>query len=123
MKIENDRKEKIKDLIFYICLAIFALIVWYASYDLGVEYFRGEVIPIGQEYHIKDINMGNSSLIIIYYDNDKNNTERMLIPTNYNNISFIQYNSTLAILKLEKIENGINYWNIYMPEDRKIQGE
>lgn len=111
-------KEKIKDILFYLYIVIFAIVVWYASYNFGAEYFRGENIPIGQEYRIKDIVIGeNSTFVVKYYDNDEKHTERAMIPTDYNQFNFTQSNSSIAMLKLEKIENGANYWNIYIPKN------
>lgn len=111
-------KEKMKDILFYVCIAIFAMAAWYVSYNLGAEHFRGGVIPIGQEYRIKDIIVGeNSTLFVKYYDNDEKHTEKAMIPTEYNQFNFTQTNSSIAILKLEKIENGTNYWNIYIPKN------
>jgi hypothetical protein len=110
-------KEKMKDIFFYLCIASFAITVWYISYNIGVDYARGESIQIGQEYIIKDINIGpNSSFIIVYYDNDKNKTERMIVPSNYNVFNFTESNSNTSIMKLNNTNGGVNYWNVFTPK-------
>ena len=111
-------KEKMKDILFYVCIAIFAIIVWYISFHHGVEQFRGggESIPIGQEYLIKDIKGSNSSFIIVYYDNDKNMTERRIISSNYNVFNFTESNSTAPVMKLDNVNGEVNYWTVSMPK-------
>jgi len=110
-------KEKMKDILFYMCIAIFAITVWYVSYNLGAEYLRGGGIPIGQEYLIKDMSMGpNSNFVIVYYDNDKNKTERRIIPSDYNVFNFTESNSTIPMMKLDNTNGGVNYWNVFIPK-------
>lgn len=112
---EKNFKEKIEDLAFYSAIAILAVIVWYVSYNFGIEYYRGNQTPVGQEYLVKDIIVGpNSTFWINYYDNDNNKTEKTLIPTGFITINLTKSNSTESIVRLEKIDNGIQYWNIYM---------
>ena len=33
-----------------------------------------------------------------------------MIPTDYNNFNFVESNSTIAILKLDRSDNDTNYW-------------
>ena len=110
-------KEKIKDILLYIFIAIFAVTIWYISFNLGMTTFRGGSIPIGQEYRIKDINtVKNSSFIIVYYDNDKNHTEKKIVSSAYNVFNFTESNLTVPIMKLENTNGDVNYWNIYIPK-------
>jgi hypothetical protein len=116
-------KENTNDLVIYLGIIILILGVFSISYYVG-SLFRDNTsnIPIGQEYRLKNIISGsNSTFTVVYYDNDEKHTERAMIPTNYNNFSFIESNSTVAILKLDRSENGTNYWNIYMQKNNKIK--
>lgn len=112
-------KEKVGELLFYLGIMILIVGVFYVSYYVG-DSFRGNTsdIPVGQEYRLKNIIPdSNSTFTVVYYDNDEEHTERAMIPTDYNNFSFVESNSTIAILKLERSDNGTNYWNIYMPKN------
>lgn len=123
----NNKSEKSKDkkdiiskenengLLFYVGIIILIMIVFSVSYYAGSFFRNKSDIPIGQEYRLKNITSGtNSTFKVVYYDNDARHTERVILPTNYNKFNIIESNSTVAILKLERSENGVNYWNIYM---------
>jgi hypothetical protein len=120
LKGKKSSKERINELIIYFGIIILIIGVFSISYYVG-GYFRSNTsnIPIGQEYRLKNITYtSNSTFTVIYYDNDKNHTEKVMLPTNYNKFNIIESNSTVAILKLESSENGVNYWNIYMQKKR-----
>lgn len=111
-------KEKIEDILYYLVMTILVVVVFYAGYYAGPYIInRGsDDIPIGQEYQLKDVIQGpNSTFTIVYYDNDENKTEKYMVPTVYNTFNFTQSNVTTPFLKLEKIENGVKYWNVYVP--------
>lgn len=112
-------KEKLGELLLYLGIIILIVGVFSFSYYVGSS-FRSNTsdIPVGQEYRLKDIiQSSNSTFTVVYYDNDEEHTERAMIPTDYNQFNFTQSNSSTAILRLEKIENGTKYWNVYMPNE------
>lgn len=111
-------KENMEDMLYYLIIAVLILVVFYAGYYVGPYLINGNSngIPIGQEYQLKDVIQGpNSTFTIVYYDNDEKKTERFIIPTEYNEFNFTQSNVTTPFLKLEKVENGVNYWSVYLP--------
>ena len=104
-------KEKIEDFLLYSLVIIMIAVTFQMSYNYGIDTRdQKEIVPVGQEYHIKDVYISNSTYLIKYHDNDANMTEKTMLPTNYVNISFIASNS--SIMRLEKVENGIQYWNV-----------
>jgi len=115
-------KENTTELILYVGIIILILGVFYISYYVGNSFLsHTSDIPIGQEYRLKNVTLGNNSTFtVVYYDNDKNHTEKVMLPTNYNRFNIIESNVTVAILKLERSENGINYWNIYMQKKNQV---
>ena len=116
-------KEKINELLIYLAVIIVIIGVFSVSYYIGYSKGNTSDIPVGQEYRLKDVIMGsNSTFTVVYYDNDEKHTEKAMIPTAYNNFNFTQSNSTIAVLKLERVNNGVNYWNIYIPNEEKKGG-
>lgn len=115
-------KENTTELILYVGIIILIVGVFYISYYAGNSFLRHTSdIPIGQEYRLKNVIPGkNSTFTVVYYDNDKSHTEKVMLPTTYNRFNIIESNVTVAILKLERSENGVNYWNIYMQKKNQV---
>lgn len=110
-------KEKIEIFILYSFMIITITAVFYVSYNYGLSLnTQDEAIAIGQEYLVKDIIIGpNSSVLITYYDNDKNMTEKKLVSTATNRFNIVEVNKTnISIMVLDKIEDHVKYWNVYI---------
>lgn len=94
------------------------VIVFYVSYNYGSDINATKEIAIGQEYRVKDIlTTSNSSVMVTYYDNDKNMTEKIMVTTATNKFNVFKTNNTnISIMVLDRVENHVNYWKVYIPE-------
>lgn len=112
-------KEKIENLALYLLAAVVMVIVFYTSYNYGSERYAQNDIPIGQEYHVKEVLIeANSSFLIRYHENDNNMTEKIKVTSAKNKFNLIQTNSSQPMMVLDKIENHIKYWNIYANDEQ-----
>lgn len=107
-------KEKIQSFALYSVVVLMITVVFYVSYDYGLRNLSQEEIPVGQEYHVKEIVGTNSSFLVSYHENDENMTEKLMVQTAENQLNIVRTNDSQPVMVLDKIENHIKYWNIYV---------
>jgi len=111
-------KEKIENFLLYSLIITVIVAVFYMSYNYSLNVNSPKEIAIGQEYRVKDIVASNSSVMVKYYDNDKNMTEKIMVTTATNNFDVIETNNTnVSMMVLDRVvDSHINYWKIYIPK-------
>lgn len=98
------------------------IVVFYVSYNYSSSVNTRYETPVGQEYLVKNTTVGpNSTVVVAYYDNDKNMTEKIMVSTGINQLVVVKTNSSVSTMILEKRENNVNYWKVYMSETAYIK--